>query len=83
MRSLDQGLTNYEVDTGGTCADTEIVYDADGTRVAVIDDNGDAVRADPLDLNRYTCVKRQATGHNDPTAHARREPTIADESTLR
>lgn len=35
-------LTNYETDTNGSPTDTSFVYDADGTRVAVIDNDGHA-----------------------------------------
>ena len=39
---VNNRLTNYEVDSGGSAADTSFVYDADGSRVAVITDSGDA-----------------------------------------
>ena len=39
---VNNRLTSYEVDSGGLAADTGFVYDADGSRVAVIADSGDA-----------------------------------------
>ena len=39
---VNNRLTKYEVDSGGLAADTSFVYDADGSRVAVITDSGDA-----------------------------------------
>ena len=38
---VNNRLTKYEVDSGGLAADTSFVYDADGSRVAVITDSGD------------------------------------------
>ena len=38
---VNNRLTNYEVDSGGLAADTGFVYDADGSRIAVITDSGD------------------------------------------
>ena len=40
--NVNNRLTSCEVDSGGSSADTGFVYDADGSRVVVVADSGDA-----------------------------------------